>query len=244
MGPQQTRVLSRRRPRWRAWLLLARASNLPTVWTNVLAGTVAAGGAVAWTGIGRLAAAVSLLYTGGMFLNDAFDAEFDGRVRPDRPIPAGDVTRRSVFVTGFALLAAGELLLATGQPSFRPAFWGGLLGVAITYYDFHHKQNRWAAVVMGSCRGLVYCVAAAAVTGAVDGRVAAAAVALTGYVVALTYVARRTAGPAQWRVAWLVAGISLVDAVVIALFGPIWLAGLAASGFLLTLAFQRIVPGT
>jgi hypothetical protein len=28
----------RRRPRWRAYLLLSRVSNLPTVWTNVLAG--------------------------------------------------------------------------------------------------------------------------------------------------------------------------------------------------------------
>jgi 4-hydroxybenzoate polyprenyltransferase len=244
MGPGQTGVLRTRRPRWRAYLLLARVSNLPTVWTNVLAGIAAAGAAVSWPRYTRLSIAITLLYTGGMFLNDAFDAAFDARVRPDRPIPAGDVTRGEVFGVGFTLLIAGEVALAVGQSSLAPLVWGTLLGAAITYYDFHHKRNPLAPVVMGSCRGLVYCVAAAAATGGVGGRVAGSAMALTGYVVALTWVARRTAAASPWPVALLLAGISIVDAAVIALFGPMWLAWLAVSGFVLTLAFQRIVPGT
>ena len=50
--------------------------------------------------------AFSLFYTGGMFLNDAFDAQFDAQHRPERPIPAGDVSRSTVFGWGYAMLAA------------------------------------------------------------------------------------------------------------------------------------------
>lgn len=69
---------------WRAWLVLARASNLPTVWSNCLAAGLLGGGLEP----GRLVVvgiAASLLYTGGMVLNDAFDAEFDRRFRRERP---------------------------------------------------------------------------------------------------------------------------------------------------------------
>jgi len=98
------------RSRARTWLLLARVSNLPTVWTNVLAGIVVAGAPLAW--FLPAAAAASLFYTGGMCLNDAFDADIDTVERPDRPIPAGDVSRAGVFAGGAALMLMGEGLLA------------------------------------------------------------------------------------------------------------------------------------
>ena len=69
-------------------------SNLPTVWTNTLAGVTLAGRRrrrrAAWL---LLALAFSLLYTGGMYLNDAFDRDIDARERPERPIPSGRVRR-------------------------------------------------------------------------------------------------------------------------------------------------------
>jgi 4-hydroxybenzoate polyprenyltransferase len=80
------------RPRWRAYLLLSRVSNLPTVWSNVLAGCVLVAPIVPWPVFYRIATGVSLLYTSGMFLNDAFDYESDALARPDRPLPAGDVS--------------------------------------------------------------------------------------------------------------------------------------------------------
>ena len=111
MGADAARSLTHRRSRPRAYLLLARFSNLPTIWSNVLAGTVVSGAAFIKADVARVSLAVSLLYTAGMFLNDAFDRDFDARVRPDRPIPAGDVTLRETFITGWGLMAAGILIL-------------------------------------------------------------------------------------------------------------------------------------
>ena len=70
-------------------LRLGRVSNLPTVWTNVLAATVLAGGAWQNARTALVLVAMSLFYVGGMYLNDYFDRAIDARERPDRPIPGG-----------------------------------------------------------------------------------------------------------------------------------------------------------
>ncbi|WP_075087959.1 UbiA family prenyltransferase [Verrucomicrobium spinosum] len=71
----------------RPWLELARISNLPTAWTNVLAGWLLAGGGRDYWGVGWILLGGSLLYTGGMILNDAADVKFDREHRKDRPFP-------------------------------------------------------------------------------------------------------------------------------------------------------------
>ncbi len=96
----------------RVALKLGRISNLPTVWTNTLAGVVLAGGAIGDARVPWLLLALSLCYVAGMFLNDAFDREFDARHRPERPIPSGEVSAITVFGAGFAMLAVGVALLA------------------------------------------------------------------------------------------------------------------------------------
>ena len=93
-------------------LRLGRVSNLPTVWTNALAGIVLAGGHVADPRTLPLIAAFSLFYVAGMYLNDAYDAEIDARERPERPIPSGRVSAETVFTAGFAMMALGLALLA------------------------------------------------------------------------------------------------------------------------------------
>ena len=230
----------RRRSKPHAYLLLARVSNLPTVWTNVMAALFAAG---VWPDpFGLTAAAMSLFYMGGMFLNDAFDAPFDAASRDDRPIPAGDVPRSEVFIAGFVLLLGGELLLIR-QPHPIPALgWGLALAGAITFYDFRHKGRWFGPVVMGLCRALIYCIAAAGATGAVPTTVIVAAVVMWAYVIALTVVAKTA--KLGYAVPWLIAGICLVDAVMIAMAGDPNHAMIAATGFVLTVLFQRIVPGT
>ena len=70
--------------RWSVALALGRVSNLPTVWTNALAGVVLAGGAAGDARLPWIVLAVSLCYVAGMYLNDAFDRDFDARHRPER----------------------------------------------------------------------------------------------------------------------------------------------------------------
>src|SRR5213596_1799456 len=96
-------------PYWRTWLVLGRVSNLPTVWSNCLAGWWLGGGGN-FAKLPFLIAGVTLLYIGGMFLNDAFDEQFDRQHRKERPIPSGQISAGHVWRWGFALLAAGELL--------------------------------------------------------------------------------------------------------------------------------------
>ena len=228
------------RSRPRAYLLLSRISNLPTVWTNVLAAHVIANAAFDSMPIALLS--MSAFYTGGMFLNDAFDAPFDAQVRPDRPIPNGDVSRREVFAIGFALLLAGELLLAFVTCPVPAMLWGAALAVAIVFYDYRHKGQWYGPVMMGACRALIYCAAAAGAIGVVPAAAVIAALVMWLYIVALTIVAR-TSGKG-YLVPWLLAGICIIDAIIIAWLGfPGW-AVVAAAGFILTLLFQRVVPGT
>src|SRR4051812_12496968 len=178
MGKGAARHLTARRSRLRAYLLLARFSNLPTIWTNVLAGTIVSGAAFVKADVARLCFSMSALYTAGMFLNDAFDRESDARLRPDRPIPAGDVSARETFAAGWVLLAAGLLLAAVQHTA--SVLWAMLLAAAIVLYNYRHKQNPLGPIVMGACRGLVYFVAAATAS-AVTPAVAVAAFALTLY---------------------------------------------------------------
>lgn len=245
MGAGAARPVTPVRPRWRSYLLLSRLSNLPTVWSNVLAGTVAAQAGFSWTGVTRVAVGVSLLYVGGMFLNDACDREADALGRPDRPLPSGEVTLRAVVAAGSLLLTAGVATIAVQTGFAGPLVWSLALAAAIVYYDIRHKRDRFAPLVMGICRGLVYCVSAAAVAGTIPSRVGVAALALTAYVGFLTWVSRRLGPRAGIAVPVLIAAISAVDAVVVAVSGGGGtLVVIAGSGFLLTLMLQRVVPGT
>ena len=70
-----TATISLTRP-LRTLLVLGRASNLPTVWSNCLAGWILGGGGP-HKRLLALCGGATLLYVGGMFLNDAFDAQFD-----------------------------------------------------------------------------------------------------------------------------------------------------------------------
>ncbi|HMJ85342.1 MAG TPA: hypothetical protein VK504_19300, partial [Vicinamibacterales bacterium] len=74
--------------------------------------------------------------------------------------------------------------------------------------------------------------------------VVAAAAVLTVYVIALTWIAKRVGASAGWLIPLLIAGISLVDAAVVAASGGGPLIWIALAGFPATLLLQRVVPGT
>ncbi|MBM3854590.1 MAG: hypothetical protein FJ399_15810, partial [Verrucomicrobia bacterium] len=126
----------------RAWFDLARAGNLPSVASNVLAAAVLSlPPQQSWPAAGPLALAFAgggLVYAGGATLNDVADAGFDARHRPERPIPRGLVIRqRAAWVAGLEMTAGLALLLAAGAATG----WVLGLAVAILAYDWLHK--RW-----------------------------------------------------------------------------------------------------
>src|SRR5688500_10764621 len=93
---------------WRTLLVLGRVSNVPTVWSNCLAGWYLGGGGTV-QGFLLLCLGTTALYIGGMYLNDAFDVEFDRVNRPERPIPSGLITVGEVWAYGLGLLLIGTI---------------------------------------------------------------------------------------------------------------------------------------
>lgn len=278
---------------WRMWLRLGRVSNLPTVWTNGLAGWVLSGGAGHATGLLLLLVALSLFYVGGMYLNDAFDATIDARERADRPIPRGEVARATVSVLGSVMLGVGTALAFT--QGVATGLCGLALAVTIVLYDALHKRTAWGPVIMGACRLLAYFTTALGASG-IGWLVVLGAFGLFCHVVGLTYAAkqeaydrigtawplvvmavpvfvaaltldgglsvalliayvlwgawalrllfRRRRGDVPRAVVSLIAGIALYDAALISGAGAPELAIPAVAAFALTLALQRLAPGT
>lgn len=217
------------------YLRLGRVSNLPTVWTNVLAGAVLAGVPLRAGRVAVTALAMSLLYTAGMFLNDAFDRRFDARERPDRPIPAGLVAPLEVFAIGYGLLGCGVALVAS------TALWPALaLSTAIVAYDAWHKSNPLSPALMALCRVLVYVTAAYAVGGTLRAPVIVGTIAMFAYLVGLTWWAKRGGA----GVAKLIAGISILDGAAMLAGGAPILALAGVAGYVMTLRLQRRVQGT
>ena len=174
--------------RFRTLLLLGRASNLPTVWSNCLAGWWLSGGGNLWK-LPLVLLGASALYTGGMFLNDAFDVDFDRQRRASRPIPSGMITEEWVWIYGWGWLALGILLLI-----FCGKLAGALavvLAVCIVIYDAAHKVVTASPWLMGLCRFWVYVIAGTVGRDGLNGWPIWCGVALAFYIVGLSYVARR-----------------------------------------------------
>jgi len=172
----------------RTLLVLGRVSNLPTVWSNCLAGWWLAGAGNVEK-LSYLLIGATALYTGGMYLNDAFDVEFDRQYRKERPIPAGAIELKKVWIWGIGWLALGVCCLA-----WVSAITGILalaLAGCIVLYDALHKRVSFAPVLMGLCRFVLYLVAGSAAANGMNLRLLACAGALFTYIVGLSYVARR-----------------------------------------------------
>jgi 4-hydroxybenzoate polyprenyltransferase len=230
----------------RTALRLGRVSNLPTVWTNVMAGLALNGGTPRPGLVIPLAIATSLFYVAGMYLNDAFDHRWDAQHRPDRPIPSGEVSAATVFKAGFGMMAAGLVLLALGPGSLLPALGGVGLGACILIYDTTHKANPAAAVVMGLCRVCVYFIAGWAVAPDLGGGVYLGSAVLLVYLIALTLIARHEHRNPRLPalVGKLIAGICLLDGAMLLFTGHPAAAILALGAFYLTRRFQRRIAGT
>jgi hypothetical protein len=281
-------------------LRLGRVSNLPTVWTNVAAGLALSGAAFGPGLMLSLGLAISVMYVGGMYLNDAFDREIDKRERPERPIPSGQVSAATVFALGFGMLALGLVIVALatlmrGQGG-ACLLAAAALAASIVVYDAFHKQNPFSPLLMALCRVLVYVTAALGTGAQLTAGVGWGCLVLLCYLIGLTYAAKQEnlreprgmwplllmqlpflayaiafASPAAsvmffllfgWvsyclvflvhpgrrnikrAVGYMIAGISLLDGMLVASQGLASVALLCVAGFGATLLAQRFVPGT
>jgi 4-hydroxybenzoate polyprenyltransferase len=261
----------------RAWLNLARLSNLPTVWSNVAAGMtwgLLASDRMrpeetrAWAPVRMpldtllnegfvLMLAISALYVGGMVLNDAADARIDARERPDRPIPSGRVSRRSAGLVGGLLLILGWLLCLPYARSPVTLPLATALVVLIVLYNGLHRRVAAAVVLVALCRAAVALLAAGIVFAAVSRSVpvtespaallwlALHAAILFVFVLIVSLLAgdEVAAGRARW-VGRLVAGIALLDALLMAATGQWAVAGFCLACFAAALAGQRWIAGS
>jgi hypothetical protein len=193
----------------RTLLILGRVSNLPTVWSNCLAGWWLSGGGSLWK-LPLLFLGTSSLYVGGMFLNDAFDVEFDRQRRASRPIPSGMISLESVWRWSFFWLGLGALCLVV--ISKTTGVLALVLLICIIIYDATHKAVTASPWLMGLCRFWVYVIAGSTGAMGVSGWPIWCGAAMALYVVGLSYVARKESfrGPIPyWPLILLAAPIFL-----------------------------------
>jgi 4-hydroxybenzoate polyprenyltransferase len=187
--------------RLRAWLELSRGANLPTVWSNLLIGwllAVAFGANLDADSFPRLALLLlggSLLYTGGMFLNDAADEEWDRARRPERPIPSGRLSPGAARLAGLALLLVGLALWTWLAPLALGVSGLALAALVLAYTRWHKTHPAPSAWLMGACRAVLPLAGwlanpPPAATSLGESLLAAHAVALLLYTVGISALAR------------------------------------------------------
>jgi len=235
-------------PAMKAYVSLFRISNLPTVWSNVLAALLLCGEAFSWTSALALLMSLSLFYCAGMALNDILDAEIDSQQRAARPIPAGMITIvQAQRATVLLFVSAFSMLFTLPHAATAMCAAAVLVGL-IVVYDRYHKGNPCSVFLMAGCRVMVYLVAAGGVTGRFQSSVLLVALCQFGYIVLLSGVARYEnrlpRGFSFPLIPLLLAGICLVDGISLALIlrSPLWLL-VGVGGTLMTLAGQKFVRG-
>lgn len=141
------------------YLRLVRLPNVFTAFADVIAGFVIIGsrgaslGTGDWHALPHLLGSSAALYMAGMAFNDIADRKEDAEIRPNRPIPSGQVTFTGALVCAFLLTAIGIGLAAlAGSDSLLRAV---LLTGAILQYNFRAKGTLlFGPLVLGLCRFL------------------------------------------------------------------------------------------
>lgn len=168
------------------FLLLGRVSNLPSIWSNCLAAFVL-GGAGEWHFITPVLIGASFFYLGGMFLNDAFDANFDRHFRKERPIPKGMINEKTVWIIGGIQLFIGLICFSLARV---PISLSLTLSSAILTYNALHKTISYSPILMALCRFLLFlCVASIGEKG-ITGSSVWGAIVLASYILGLSFLAK------------------------------------------------------
>jgi 4-hydroxybenzoate polyprenyltransferase len=185
-----------------------------------------AGGTGVWPGLGGLALGGAIVLYDWHHKDNPFSPALMGLCRVFVYVAVG----LAFAVPPPAILWLGALLLL--------CYLIGLTYVA-KQENLGEVKNLWPLVFLAA--PVLYALVAA--PGSLSSGVLF--VLFAGWVgVALWFLRRRQAGDVPRAVVSLIAGIALLDAVLIAAAGAPAIAWLALGGFVLTLALQRQVPGT
>lgn len=140
------------------WIQLIRPSNVLTAISDVLAGVALACLFLQCALPGQstlllITLSSMLLYTGGIVLNDVFDAKLDAVERPERPIPSGRVKRAgAAWLAAIAFLLGCALALMVNISAFTLSLTIVLMCLLYNGLAKHHFIA--GPIAMGACRGL------------------------------------------------------------------------------------------
>jgi len=143
-------------------LRLLRLPALFTTFPDVLAGyVIITQGDVEPVKLACLLAASACLYLSGMVFNDLFDLEQDRKERPNRPLPAGEISYEQARILGKLLMLSGIAFASlVSLPGMIIAI---ALAAAIFVYDYQAKRTIFGPFFMGLCRTLNLLLGATAV---------------------------------------------------------------------------------
>ncbi|MEE9321405.1 MAG: UbiA family prenyltransferase [Granulosicoccus sp.] len=234
-------------------LQLGRVSNLPTVWSNVIAASVLSGATLSPLSLLCAIIALSLFYVAGMYLNDAFDADIDAIERPERPIPSGRISTGQVTASALVLFIAGFLGLWLSRTTAPAALGSGSLGwltsaivllVFIVAYNKHHKSNNYSPVLMAACRAMVLITASYTLSTSLPTTVLFGATMGFFWLMGLTYIAKQE--PSQYlQVSWplILLCIPALAGLFISAEQPVAAIPLAALIVVITVSVRRLRNG-
>lgn len=199
----------------RPWLQLIRLPNVVTAAADSLAGCLLATGSLQTPGHWLpLVFSSVVLYASGTALNDVFDFEIDRAERPNRPIPSGQVSRKTAAWLGGMGLFVGPLL-ASMSGSAASGIVAVVLAFCILGYDAGFKHTWLGPAFMGACRGLNLLLGMSS-DPTLAGPIGCFAAVVYGlYVAGITVVSRsETTGGSRGG---LVAGVALQDLAILGL---------------------------
>ena len=220
------------------WFRLLRLPNILTVPGDVLAGFLLAGIAARNTDHDYKSLLFCMctsvcIYCAGLLQNDYCDRKKDAAFRPERPIPAGQVSAGRVIGVAIGLFLLG-LLFSWAAGSFPLMICVAMICSVVSYNCLTKKIPLLGAVNMGLCRGLSLLLGASVLGQAGVGSQVAFVPSgfLTMYIGTLTLMAYNEQKPSTigvWR--WLLPFIMIcwflslpaltIDATFICFFGGI-----------------------
>jgi 4-hydroxybenzoate polyprenyltransferase len=136
---------------------LFRVSNIFTVPPDILAGYFISiinnnTGAANYHYLVILLSSSIFLYVGGLATNDLFDFDIDKKQRPNRPLPSGNIRKRTTAILSVLFLGAG--LFLSLFVSVTSTIVSVLLVVMILSYNYRLKNGVLRPFLMGGIRAL------------------------------------------------------------------------------------------